>query len=489
MISGNFKITRKTNPRLRRNRRYDIVVKDIAAQVAVGNLQPGDRLASVNDLVEHYGISQRSVLNALRILAQQGVIVKRERSGCFIAPDAIARAASPPMANGAPASSLSARFQAYLMPRGKKQTLRVYVSELIHANLAAWRRNFDEFSAMHPDIAVEMLSCHNGHLEEIGKKQLPDMALSTPLLLSHLGEERFLRFDLEMCGLSPDDLVPPVREYVQHTPHLVGAPYLLTLNYVYANLELFAQAGLPAEPPKSFRELMQNAAAIAEKMGPHRLGYAPGGDMLDELFATGSVRIEEEGKIVFDAERCRECLEALAASCFQPIGCLDVVPAFVAGRLAYLWHCSFTAVEVTQTAAFRWTAFPAPVADDSRLPGHLMVMAINAASKHRDACLTLLRHLLSLPTQKRLAALGGNMPVCKEAVFAADALAQHRVPTDTLRHALAYTRLYGVDEAREMVRAALSHFTPPLATALYTDKITPAEATERLQTLLDQQRI
>ncbi|MCX7933698.1 MAG: GntR family transcriptional regulator [Planctomycetota bacterium] len=490
MIAGNPKLRPRKTSALRRERKHDIVVKDIAAQVAAGNLLPGDRLASVNDLIEHYGVSQRAVLAALRVLAERGVIVKRQRRGCFIAPGAMAKVALPPAANSnANFASLSARFHAYLMPCVKKRTLCVYISDLFATNLAAWRQNLDEFSATHPALAVEMLSCHDGHLEEICQKRMPDMVLSTPLLLSHLGAGRFLRLDLDTCGIASEDLVPPVREYIQRTPRLSGVPYLLTVNYVYANLDLSAQAGLSSEPAASFAELMQRAAAVAKTLGPHRIGYATPGGMLDELFATGSVRIGENGELLFDAERCRHCLEAFATSRFQPLGCLETVPAFSAGRLAYLWHCSFTAVELAQTTAFRWTAWPAPVADDACLPGYLMLLAINAGTRQRDACLALLRYLLSLPAQKRLAALGGNLPVCKDAVFAADILARHRVPADTLQKALAYTRLIGMDEARDALRAALARFQPaPLEIALYTGKTTPAEAAEKLKVFLSQYR-
>ena len=291
---------------------------------------------------------------------------------------------------------------------------------------------------------------------------------------------------MRACGLSIETPVPPVAEYLHRTPRAIGVPYLLTLNYVYANVELAEQAGIAGKPPASFAELMQRSAAIAEKFGPEKLGHAATGLLLDELFATGSVKIGEAGELLFDAERCRSAFEALVASKFQPVPCLEVIPAFISGRLAHLWHCSFTAVELAQTAAFRWVAMPLPVAYDARMPGYLMVLAISAATGQRDACLALLRHLLSLPAQKQLAAMGGNMPVSNDAIFSPDVLAQHRVPEETLRQALAYTTIVGADAARNTLMAAMAKFTPaPIAWALYQGKISPAEAAGHLRAILE----
>lgn len=63
-----------------------VVTKAVADDVASGRLQPGDRLESERSLAERLGVSRVTVRNALRILAQDGLIVSAPGRGHFVAP-------------------------------------------------------------------------------------------------------------------------------------------------------------------------------------------------------------------------------------------------------------------------------------------------------------------------------------------------------------------------------------------------------------------
>ena len=63
-----------------------VVTSAIAEDVASGRLQPGDRLGSERSLAERLGVSRVTVRNALRILAQDGLIVSAPGRGHFVAP-------------------------------------------------------------------------------------------------------------------------------------------------------------------------------------------------------------------------------------------------------------------------------------------------------------------------------------------------------------------------------------------------------------------
>jgi DNA-binding GntR family transcriptional regulator len=63
-----------------------VVTRVIAEDVASGRLQPGDRLESERALAERLGVSRVTVRNALRILAQDGLIVSAPGRGHFVAP-------------------------------------------------------------------------------------------------------------------------------------------------------------------------------------------------------------------------------------------------------------------------------------------------------------------------------------------------------------------------------------------------------------------
>ncbi len=64
-----------------------VVTTAIANDVASGRLQPGDRLESERALAERLGVSRVTVRNALRVLAQDGLIVSAPGRGHFVAPE------------------------------------------------------------------------------------------------------------------------------------------------------------------------------------------------------------------------------------------------------------------------------------------------------------------------------------------------------------------------------------------------------------------
>ena len=76
-------------PRTDATSRQLVVTTAVANDVASGRLQPGDRLESERSLAERLGVSRVTVRNALRILAQDGLIVSAPGRGHFVAPAGI----------------------------------------------------------------------------------------------------------------------------------------------------------------------------------------------------------------------------------------------------------------------------------------------------------------------------------------------------------------------------------------------------------------
>ena len=63
-----------------------VVTTAVANDVASGRLQPGDRIEPERALAERLGVSRVTVRNALRVLAQDGLIVSAPGRGHFVAP-------------------------------------------------------------------------------------------------------------------------------------------------------------------------------------------------------------------------------------------------------------------------------------------------------------------------------------------------------------------------------------------------------------------
>jgi DNA-binding transcriptional regulator YhcF (GntR family) len=72
---------------------YEQIRSQIAAHVAGGSLQPGDRLPTVRGLAEELGLATNTVARAYRELEQSGVIETRGRGGSFVTGDQVTRKA------------------------------------------------------------------------------------------------------------------------------------------------------------------------------------------------------------------------------------------------------------------------------------------------------------------------------------------------------------------------------------------------------------
>jgi GntR family transcriptional regulator len=63
---------------------YEVIADDLRRSIRGGGRRPGDRLPSQTDLAKHYRRSVPTVQNALRLLAEEGLIDKQHGRGNFV---------------------------------------------------------------------------------------------------------------------------------------------------------------------------------------------------------------------------------------------------------------------------------------------------------------------------------------------------------------------------------------------------------------------
>jgi len=68
---------------------YRRIMHDLLTQVRSGALRPGDPVASERELAAHFGVSVMTARHALKELEIQGIVVRRDRVGTFVAPPRI----------------------------------------------------------------------------------------------------------------------------------------------------------------------------------------------------------------------------------------------------------------------------------------------------------------------------------------------------------------------------------------------------------------
>jgi GntR family transcriptional regulator len=60
------------------------LVFQVKARIARGELEPGDKLPSVRELAKDLAINPNTVARAYEALESEGVIVRKQGSGCFV---------------------------------------------------------------------------------------------------------------------------------------------------------------------------------------------------------------------------------------------------------------------------------------------------------------------------------------------------------------------------------------------------------------------
>lgn len=64
--------------------KYKQIIDDIMTQINKGMLEPGMKLPSQRQMVQHYNVNRSTVIQALDILQSYGVLEAKERSGLFL---------------------------------------------------------------------------------------------------------------------------------------------------------------------------------------------------------------------------------------------------------------------------------------------------------------------------------------------------------------------------------------------------------------------
>lgn len=65
---------------------FEQLAHQVKTLVAKGLLQPGDKLPSVRDLARDTAVNPNTIVRTLELLERDHVIVRRQGSGCFVAP-------------------------------------------------------------------------------------------------------------------------------------------------------------------------------------------------------------------------------------------------------------------------------------------------------------------------------------------------------------------------------------------------------------------
>lgn len=478
--------------KIKKERKYDVLIRDILSQIRDGSLKPGDRIMSVVDFCKKYSVSQRVVDATIERLREMDIIESRHRIGNFIREFAAEKVANLEPANAKtiePVTDSERQFhdlRDFYVPKNMRTSLTIYVSDVLPSMLNMWRQILAEYSEKTGIQDIQVMSCLDGHIQDVYPDTHLDVIETTPFLLKCLGPENFVNLDsLDLLQVQESELFPIVQERITECHDLIGAPFSLTLNYIYYNVELGAEQDVTEvsgyDTFQNYIELNKGIDGFLLQKGIHAMVVS---EFVDFLIMSGAV--VKDGKkqgsgFKVNRRNAEKCFELLYESNFKYAGCYDIFPMFIQKKLLSYRHCSYNVPNLKRRATFKWTAFPLPVEKGIRFPGDITVLGINKRTPFFDESLNLIRYLCSEKIQKRFSSVHANMSVLKNAAFDKSVVKNHPVPKATIEKEIKQSTLLW-PKAKHVILQRLAYRLA--VNALLSGQSSPEELTEQLGELV-----
>lgn len=424
----------------------DEIVNDIRRNIADGGLKAGDKLASTRQLVDHYGVSQWVVFDAMKELEKNNLVERKHRSGCYIreALEQIDAAATP---SALKESSTNERFNPdyFLAPKKKVRELSFYVSDGYPSSLKLFREVIAGFMSRHPDIRINMLSYQGGHIQDLISEGKIDVVQTSLSIIKDIEQDKFIPIgDLERLGINEEEMLPPVRKHFRSDKNPRFVPFSLTLQYLYVNCDLLARSKT-LKIPESTKEMFAVASEFEKKYsGDGEYGMIYGNLMhLFNLYGVSS--LSKDGKMKLDKAKAKRILSMIGDSHLRCINYsdkrLEIMPEsmdnlFSEGKILCQGRYSFFTQLLEEKNMSGWKAAVLPSSPDSAFESHLSAMTVMKDTKYPEESLKLIEYLAGKEIQKKFAALHGNLSIYSEFYDSEEKLKGHPVPYDVIRDTL-----------------------------------------------------
>ena len=365
------------------------IAGDIAQSIRSGELAPGTRLQAEGKLTERYGSNVYSVRKAVAQLKSQGLLYSVPKFGVFVSKvvQASPEAAAIPPLDGQTCTTITFATRSTL--KLQKQL---------------WEQVARDFSAQSPLSEMRTLYCgENGILPDadiIEEGTLSSGYLTSPALM-------------EVGKYFPEAI--PESEQMLDTR---GIPFYYAAPVLLYNLDLLEKLGFSAPAYRNFEEQMLYLEQVMEK-AVHTPGLRASGTAQSVIIRLGGC-IHEIFQRIREHRLDRKTFISEYGKRFHSVTDFwKKYPAnypkqarnsyidFLAGDTPFFLGLTSDYTRLLESApAFRCGGAMMYAADDtySRI---LVVLAINAATRHPVESLRLIRQFQSAPVQKRITELGG----------------------------------------------------------------------------------
>ena len=386
----------------------------IIEEILAGTYPPGSRLPTEHELCERLGVSRTPVSRALSELADEGVILRKRRSGSFVNP------------HWGPRPGARGELRVIVSDTGFEEQIVAAEPPPVGANVAVVP--FEDLRRTLTHAVAEGLA--------------PDLAVIDSVWMKEMGDSGFL-WDLRELDqqwvdeeLSPD-LLPPFT--ASDSEPVYGVVAEANVAGLWYRRDILGEAGVL--PPSSWNELITTARTIADHDPSIYPLVMPGGTLAGEtttycllaLLATNDVTVFGDGTVSLDSDGTVEALrlvrtlvetnlmpaEVVGYEWDRPIGHLARRRAAMSFGGSYEARSLATASEVAIDELDDIYGFvPMPAGPRGRIASVAggMAYAVFRQTKRPHLTLSLLKSAVSADSLAQLARSTSKIPTRRSAV-------------------------------------------------------------------------
>jgi hypothetical protein len=357
----------------------------------------------------------------------------------------------------------------HLAPRGGKRQIHIYISDVYEETLALWRKTLVGYERSHPGVSIRLSSCCDGHVQDFWDRSPPDLILTVPKVLTHIGTEHFLTFDdLAPTDWQWDEMIEPVKALVSGKATLPGMPFSSTIEQIFINRDLAPEASSVQAGDHFCARLFTQLLIAGER---HNISNSLTlSSLYPMLVSECATSLDSRGKPVFDRLRTEQFLHNL-----QPNRILldQAMPEkrFLDNSIPAMLQCCFAGVYLRSQASFTWNCLPLHLAGQGIQPISSMLLAVPRTTENLDSCRELIEIFTSHDFQESYGTVSGIIPARRTAALAQTTLNALAMTQSDMEKTLSACR-FNLDQeffsgAPHPLEAALNDFL--------SGKITPAE--------------
>lgn len=408
--------------------KWQKIAQDVRRQISGGLIVPGDRLRPFTELTKMYSAGPAIVTHALERLEEEGLIVRKSRSGCYVAaaaPARLAAAAAPgPIASpAAVAPSVDDAMQAYRpVPARLSTPLAMVTTDCMPAQVAAWESLLASFVG-HSNWPVPVVRSLVPPFAFAGPGATAhDLFIGTPTQLCAAGVDNYLPVtDPVRSGLPVEAMIAPLRKYLEDVPALPGVPVAMAFPLLFLNVELadsMGYTGFSAESaPSAFIQALADALpSSAVERPPFAAEF---GSLPRLMVHEGALRLEARNGLTVDEEKTRALLNSWNELRLKlGTGPTPTWADYAGGRAVVKSGFGFCGFEARTALRFRWASRFPPIAPEARGEALPLLAAVRRDSPRLTECLDFLHYLCTPEAQRQIGARGDLVPVRTDTINA-----------------------------------------------------------------------